>query len=183
MNRLRWKLNIARATLRREGKIGIALLFVSLLVYVTVLSPLLSQQAQLQQSINDLTRQAHASKTKAMNSPATTAEQLAAYYKFFPAQITAPKWLNKIFNTARTQHINLPEGKYRVVHERAGSLLRYEITLPVTGSYQKLHEFIAGVLSEIPVAALDSVTFERNKISNKLIDAKFKISLYLGQQT
>ena len=183
MNRLRWILIRSQASLRREGKIGLGLLLLAVLVYLTVLSPLLSQQAQLQQNISNLTRQAQASTSKTPSAPTTTAEQLLTYYRFFPAQSTAPDWLNKIFAAARIQRLELPEGKYRVIHERAGSLLRYEITLPVTGSYQQLHKFIASVLSEIPVAALDGVTFERNKISNALIDAKFKISLYLGQQT
>ncbi|MBI1425277.1 MAG: type 4a pilus biogenesis protein PilO [Gammaproteobacteria bacterium] len=181
VNRIHRILITGRSALRREGRLGLALLVLALLVYVTVLSPLYSQQLQLQQDIDDLNKQVHASLKQSMTEPTTTAEQLFTYYQFFPAQSTAPNWLNKIFTAARDQHLDLPEGKYRVIHERAGSLLRYEITLPVTGSYQQLHKFIAAVLSEIPIAALDGVTFERNKISNALIDAKFKISLYLGQ--
>lgn len=183
MNRARWILHKWRTRLSREGRLGLGLLLLCLIVYVAVLSPLFSQQQQLQQDISALNRQAHASRKQATAAPATTAEQLISYYRFFPSQKSAPTWLNKIFAAARTQRLDLPEGKYRVVHERAGSLLRYEITLPVTGSYRQLHKFIADVLNEIPVAALDGVTFERSKISNNLINAKFKISLYLGQST
>jgi len=172
-----------RISLRREGRLGIILLSLSLLTYFLALEPLQTQRQQLQQNVDDMSKQSVASSKQLKITPATTADQLLTYYKFFPSQTTAPDWLKKIYAAAQMQHLDLPEGKYRIMNERAGSLLRYEITLPVTGSYQQLHKFIGAVLSEIPVAALDSVTFERNKIGTELIDAKFKISLYLGQQT
>ncbi len=179
MNRLRWQIRLLFTALGREGSIGLGLLGIALIGYLFVLTPMESRLVQLHSDITSLTTRAH---TPAKHA-STTAEQLDTFYRFFPSQTSTPDWLDKIFTVARHQHLQLIQGKYRAKHERAGPLIRYQITLPVTGSYSQVHRFLAGVLTEIPNAALDGVTFKRQKIGNALVEAKIQISLYLGQQT
>lgn len=180
MNRLRWQLKTWLSVLGREGSLGLALLVASLVVYLITLNPIQSQLTNLQQDIDVLSTPEH---THAKPGPATTAEQLEAYYQFFPPQSSAPDWLDKIYKAARKQRLELIEGKYRAKPQRAGSLIRYEITLPVTGDYRQIQNFLAAVLTEVPVAALDGVTFERSKIGDAAVVAKIKLTLYLGQPT
>jgi Tfp pilus assembly protein PilO len=181
MNKLRWRIRIWLTILGREGSIGLGLLVITLFLYLLVLLPAQSRLQQLQQDLASLSAStAGASKSA---KAASTPEQLAAYYQFFPSQSSAPNWLDKIYKSAQELNLALPQGKYTLHNEQAGSLIRYEITLPVTGSYQQIHHFIASVLSQVPIAALDSVAFERSKIGDAQLAAKVKISLYLGQHT
>lgn len=179
MTRLRWQLRVVFASLGREGSIGLGVLGISLFAYLFVVIPTEARQVQLQKDVAAL-----ASHVQTAPTPANTAsDQLLAFYRFFPPQTSAPDWLDKIFNAARQQHLELVQGKYRARRERAGPLIRYQITLPISGSYSQLHRFLAVVLTEVPNAALDGVTFERRKIGDALVEAKIQISLYLDQQT
>lgn len=183
MKRLQWQIQSWLTRIGREGVLGLVLLGLGILVYLLVLPPLQTQLKQVQTDIDSLTFRKQALANTDKSKPVTAAGQLSAYYRHFPLQTSAPDLLQKMFAAAKHQHLELLEGKYRIKHERAGNLLRYEITLPVTGKYRQLHKFISTVLTEIPVVALDGVTFERNKIGNSLIDAKIRFSLYLGQAT
>jgi len=183
VKRLQWQVQSWLTRIGREGTLGLVLLGLGILAYLFILPPLQTRVKQAQADIASLTSRKQALANTEKSKPVTVTDQLYAYYRHFPLQTSAPDLLQKMFAAAKHQHLELLEGKYRIKHERAGSLLRYEITFPVSGNYLQLHKFIATVLTEIPVVALDSVTFERNKISNSLIDAKIRFSLYLGQAT
>jgi Tfp pilus assembly protein PilO len=181
--RLRKGLKRRLHQLSREGMIGLGLIMLSLGFYLAALQPAQSQLSQLQ---DDLLSQQEKIRSAAKSLQATQdppAEQLLAYYKFFPAQTTAPLWLEKIYQAARQQGIQLEQGDYQPVREKSARLLHYQITLPVKGSYLQLRKFLAAVLTEVPIASLDNISFERQKIGDQAIEAKIKLTLYLDQQT
>lgn len=169
--------------LSREGRLGLGLIVLGLGFYLAVLQPAEMQLAQLQ---DDALSQQEKIRTTAKSLQTTqtpAAEQLITYYKFFPAQTTAPTWLEKIYQAARNQGIQLEQGEYQVAREKSARLLHYQITLPVKGSYLQLRKFLATVLTDVPIASLDNISFERQKIGDQAIEAKIKLTLYLDQQT
>ncbi len=180
MNNLRWKLRVTAARLGREGMLGIGLLFLSLCVYTLVLQPTQTRINQLHAQLVTMasSKESGSGSNTAHNAPVT--EQLAAYYRFFPAQLSAPKWLGEIYKDAKAQNLVLTKGKYTPLHERAGKLIRYEINLPVSGNFQQIYRFISKVLKDIPYIALNSISYERRKIGETSIKAKIKFYLYLG---
>jgi len=181
MNKLRWQIRILTAKLGREGLVGIGMLALSFGVYLTILLPAEARIKQLQREIDTTIATDHMIAKNDNSKPVTIPERLAAYYRYFPPQSTAPDLLDKIYQAAKQQRLALNEGKYTATHERAGSLVRYEINLPVTGDYHQLHKFIGSVLNDIPVAALNGITYDRHKIGESAVDAKIKFSLYLGK--
>lgn len=183
MKRLLRHIRFWRSSLSREGKIGIGLLGLSLIAYFLLLTPAQLQLTQIQQDIMSLTAQSASVNKNKRSTPTSDSNKLLAFYRFFPPSTSAPDWLEKIFTAAQKQHLVLSKGKYRVKHQHAGSLLRYQIMFPITGNYRQLHEFLASVLTEVPNAALDGVSFERSKIGDAKVKAKIKITLYLGRQT
>ena len=62
-----------------------------------------------------------------------------------------------------------------------GKLWRYEIVLPVHGTYPQVRVFLAQVLTKIPHLALQSVSFERQKVGDAMIEANIRLTLYLGE--
>lgn len=181
MTGLWWRIKRSLIALGLEGTIGLALLASSLLAYFFVLIPAESRIGELNRNISSLSASAREPNKRLASAPVTAPAQLAAYYRFFPPETSTPDWLDKVFNAARKQRLELIEGKYRVRHERAGSLIRYQMTLPVKGTYAQVQHFIAAVLSEIPIAALKGVTFERHKIGDAVVEAKIQLTLYLGE--
>ena len=177
---LHFKRRVARIS--REGTVGLALLALCLAFYLSALRPtqvrldqLRANMASLHEKLQNTTKAMHANQD-------TPAEQLATYYKFFPAQSSTPVWLDKIYKAARDQNIRLEQGEYRANREKAGKLIRYQITMPVKGTYLQLRKFLAAVLTEIPIASLDHISFERQKIGDEAIDAKIKLTLYLDRE-
>lgn len=181
MKALRQQFRIWRSTLSREGRVGLGLLALSAAVYVFVLSPGQTGLANLAQEVDSLSAQAQRSAARPESRANTPSEQLAAYYRIFPATTSAPDWLDKIFAAAEAQHLQLIDGKYRETHARAGPLVLYHIDLPVAGRYGQVHRFLGTVLTAIPTIALDSVTFERHKIGDSVVQAHIRLTLYLGR--
>lgn len=108
-------------------------------------------------------------------------EQLANFYGAFPALDAAPDLLGKIYQAAGRHGLDLPHGEYRVKRERTGGLLRYQVILPVHGTYTQVRDFLAEVLKQIPFAALDHVSFERETIGQTRVEARISLTLYLGE--
>jgi len=183
MNALRWQIRGWLSRLGREGGVGLGLIFVSVVFYAAALYPAESRLAGLRAQVAQL-RHGHGARAD-RSAPVTQsrADRLAAYYQHFPPQTNSPELLAKIFHAAQAQNLELLEGKYRAKHERAGHLDRYQITLPVEGSYRQIRQFLAAVLREIPTAALDDVTFERRDVDNGTVKAQISLSLYVSSPT
>lgn len=183
VKRLLRRIRVLRKSLSREGNIGIVLLGLSLIAYFFLLAPAETRSVKLKHDVMSLSSLVHSTKNHKLQTPITASDELGAFYHFFPSSTSAPDWLEKIFSAAQKQHLELNEGKYRVKYQRAGTLIRYQIMFPITGNYRQIHAFLASVLSEVPNAALDGVRFERRKIGDTRIEAKIKITIYLGQKS
>lgn len=169
------------ALLSREGLLGGVLLIIGTGFAGLILYPAQQLRDQLQTQLTQLTAKANQPATKLARS--TPAEQLIEFYQFFPPQNSTPQWLDKIYRAARVHGIQLEQGNYATAQEKRARLLRYQLTLPVKGSYVQLRKFVATVLAAVPIASLDHISFERQKIGDQMIAAKIKLTLYLDQQT
>lgn len=183
MNGLRSILRFRLRQLGWPGITGLGLLVLCLAFFVFALLPAQKRLAQVAEQTVSLREQIqNAARTMAANRDAP-AEQLVAYYQFFPTDRSSPHWLEKIYQAAQDQNIVLEQGQYRTSPDRAGPLIRYQITLPVKGTYVQLRKFLAAALNIVPVLSLDQIDFERQKIGDLNIDAKVKLTLYLGQES
>lgn len=183
MIRLHWPSRRRLIRLSRAGSVGLGLFALCLTFYLSALRPAQNRLAQLQANMLSLHEKIRNTANSLRSNQDAPAEQLVTYYKFFPAQTTTPDWLNKIYAAARSQNLQLEQGDYRANREKAGKLIRYQITLPVKGTYLQLRQFVAAVLTEIPAASLDQISFERQKIGDEVIEAKIRLTLYLDQET
>lgn len=112
-----------------------------------------------------------------------TPAQLAAFYGYFPEDRSLPDWLEKIQQVATANGLSLNEGDYQIERDHTDRLLRCRIIFPVRARYLVIRRFIAGVLTNIPNVALDSVNFERPGIGAGVVDARIGLTLYLERGT
>lgn len=120
--------------------------------------------------------------SKALNGKARTpAEQLAEFYRIFPAERYSPQWLEKLVALAESRGLRLNEGEYKATRDKVGRLVRFQMVLPVKGEYPQIRKFLAALPSELPVVALENVQFERQKVADPGVEAKIKLVLYLEQ--
>ena len=60
-------------------------------------------------------------------------------------------------------------------------MLRYEITLPLTGSYSQIRSFLKNALAEIPVLSLDQVNLKKDRPGDGPVNADVRMTLHLLQ--
>lgn len=177
--RMRWMM---RRWLNYLGWPGIAAIGLLVVCPVWFLSSLRPMQLHLKEVRSDLALQSQrAARGEQANqdSMRSPAEQLAEFYRAFPAERYSPQWLEKLIAIAQQNNLVLNEGAYKTSREKVGRLVRYQIILPVRGQYPQIREFLAEIPAEIPIVALENVQFERENIADTNVEARIRLVLYL----
>jgi len=166
------------ATLGWPGVLGLLLLVGAAAMYLTVVQDRTARLAQLKSESASLkSRIDQAAKT---GIPETgSREELNQFYGFFRGT-TLTEWLNKLYGAAEAQKLVLEQGEYRLSPDKSGKLARYQITLPVKGTYLQIRQFVDQALIDVPVAALDDINFKREAIGATQLEARIKFTLYVG---
>lgn len=115
--------------------------------------------------------------------PGYSREALGAFYAFFPASNRLSGELRKIYQAAERHAVQLEQAEYRVAHDSATKLVRYQISLPLKGTYTQVRKFLAAALSEIPHLALESVQFERQRVGDTALEARVMLVMFLGTES
>jgi hypothetical protein len=161
------------------GISGLALCVVSVAIAVTAITARLSELDALREQNRGL--QAQLATDGTSRAKATREEEMLTFYGFFPPLSTLPDWLDRIYSAAEKNGVALEVGEYRLVQEKGWRLARYQLTLPVKGSYTQIRGFIAQVLTDVPAAALDEIGFRRDTVGTDRIDVRVRLTLYLGR--
>jgi len=174
--RLVWRR--AFAALAWPGILGLALLVIAAAVYLYQVQPKTAQLAGLKQDSASLKlRIEQAAKS---GIPETSdQEELNKFYGFF-SDTALSDWLEKLYAAAAKQKLVLEQGEYRITPSKNGNLVRYQITLPVKGSYLQIRQFVAQALTDVPVAALEDISFKREAIGAAEVETRIKLTLFLG---
>lgn len=160
----------------------VGLLVLSGGVYFSVIAPARHELNAIRYNLSSLQKLVHSTaKANAESIRSASPNKLAVFYQYFPAERSLPDWLEKIHDAAKVNELLLKQGDYRIAHDNGGKLLRYQIKLPLHGSYLNIRKFLSTVLAENPAASLDNVKFERQRIGDSAIDATIELSLYLGR--
>lgn len=177
---LRWLKRRWLELLGKPGVVGIGLLAICLPFYFSAIVP---AQERLNSARRDAVSLQEKIKLEARGVKVARPpeEQLAEFYKMFPSDKNLPQWLGKIFDSAQNQGISLDQGEYKVIPDKTGSLIGFQMTLPIKGEYPKIRQYLAGLMADIPILSLENVQFDRQKVGETTVDAKVKLVLYLEQ--
>jgi len=156
---------------RELGALGIAALVLLAgvaLFRLIALAPLNAQSAQFAEPV---TRQASAPE-------ASTAERVGAVYAFLKKDEQATDWLAKLHGIGAATGVQTKSATYRS-QPTDGRILRYEIVLPVTGTYPQIRDFLRRSLDEIPVLSLDQVSLKRESRKDGTLHAELRMTLHM----
>jgi hypothetical protein len=177
MNRFTHALNHQLRQLGWPGVAGIGILLFSASFYLSSSLPAAEEAALMRDSIaGEMKTRADASQAARGSSPA---EQLKTFYGYFPPARQLPDQLARIYGFAGKQGLQLRQGEYRLIQETNAKLERYQVTLPLRGSYTQVRQFLAEVMNEMPVASLDDLKFEKQQIGDPTIEAQIRITLFM----
>jgi hypothetical protein len=172
-----WSIRRQVSTLGWPGVGGAVLIALSLAFVASALLPLDARIRELKTDVEELRAKLQAAPSVA--GAASGGDSLSNFYAFFPPLGSTPEWLQRIFGLAEAQGLRLEAGEYKLKRERDFRLVRYELTLPVRGSYPQIREFVSQVLTEVPASSLDDISLRREDSGSSTVEARIRMTLHL----
>lgn len=176
---LSWHTRRTVEQLGLPGIAGLGLLAFCAMFYVANEAPLHKEVQSLQHETVVMQARSKPTPEQVRQQPN---RQLEAFYESFPAVRAAPDSLGLLRQTALEQGVALEQGEYHLVRNGTDKLVRYEISLPVKADYMHLRKFLSRLLADMPHVMLESVDFQRQKISDTMLDAQVKLTLFLVER-
>jgi hypothetical protein len=113
--------------------------------------------------------------------PAGGAEaNLAAYYRTLGDPNRAEDYLRQIFHLAAAANVEVDKGEYKWQFDKASDIFKYQLDLPVKGSYPAVRQFCESVLAGLPHASLDEMAFKRETIQDTQPEVRLRFTLYMS---
>jgi Tfp pilus assembly protein PilO len=148
------------------GLASIALLAAALLLSNFAVKPLQERTQLLKESAARQARKADTSQS---------GDKVAAVYQFLEKEEQTTDWLAKLHGIGVATGVQLKSASYQTP-KTEGRIVRYEIALPVAGSYTQIRDFLKRALAEMPVLSLDSISLKRGEGA---IQAELRLTLHM----
>ena len=156
-------MNIARVFQRLRTELGLlgmgslVLIVCGVSFQAAVLQPLDARRNALEQRIAQGFAQG-----RGAQSDAAPGASLPRFYRHFESAEDAPTQLARLHGIGKAAGLDLRSAQYRV--DKGGPrIVRYEITLPLSGTYAQIRSFLTHALVEIPVLSLDQVSLKKDR--------------------
>jgi Tfp pilus assembly protein PilO len=180
MNPVLLNLHRLRYYLGLSGLFGLAAAMAGLVIYLFAELPA-ERQLQARQ---DQWLQLRTHPTAVFAKPARKDDSAALeeFYRQFPAMTSLPDLLYTLHAVAEAHGIMLDHGEFKFGNEEGGKLLRYQITLPVKGSYPHLRNFIDEAAHKLPTMGLSEISLKREAVGDSQVQAKLDFVLYISEK-
>lgn len=179
MKRLMWLLRRRSALFALST--GVALIVASLALQALVVKPLEQhvealqverngpRDAMLERLGDDLARQ---------DSPQA---QLSSFHGYFARDEGLTHRLARVHAIARSLGLEIKRAEYRLNSQPERKLDRYQMVVPIQGSYLMVRAFITAALAALPTLSLEQVQFQRQNVGDDAVDAQISFTFYLAK--
>lgn len=111
--------------------------------------------------------------------PART--RLDGFYRHFQRDDGLTGRLARIHAIALGLGLEIKRADYRLDSQPGRRLDRYQMTLPVQGSYPTVRAFVSAVLRELPTVSLEQLQFQRKDLAEGQVDTQISFILHLAK--
>jgi hypothetical protein len=139
---------------------------------LAVLRPMQASNAQLEERVARQAPRAAAGET------GNTAGEVAQVYAYLQKDEETTDWLAKLHGIGAATGVQLKSASYRS-EKAAGRIVRYEMVLPLAGSYPQIRDFLQRARSEIPVMSIDQLTLKRESRSQGAVQAELRVTFHM----
>lgn len=108
---------------------------------------------------------------------ARSAEKLAEFYRFLESGEATTDALAKLHAIGTASGVQLQSATYST-RDAGARLERYEMVLPLTGSYAQIRDFLKRSLADIPALSLDQMSLKRASRADGAIQAELRLTLH-----
>lgn len=169
LQRLGWPL------LAGTGLLLLVLLYgASLVPQWQQVNALRDQHAQLAEQVRQLKRGERQVAVQA-------ADPLQDLHRQLPAQPQATEAIERLYALARAEKITLARGEYALGVDPKTRLARYQILLPLRGSYPQIRRFLHALLGQMPALVLEDIDLQRKRIGDSELTGRIRMTLYLSR--
>jgi hypothetical protein len=173
------QLSRLRAQLGSAGLLALGLIGLAFALNLLVVQPLQAKKAALGSALS-------ARQAQSPGQPvARPGEKLAGVYRHLERDEATTDWLAKLYAIGKATGVAVQSGSYRPAPPAEGGpgrIERYEIVLPVGGTYPQLRDFLGRALAEIPVLSLDQLSLKREGRGAAEVQAELKMTLHMVKQ-
>lgn len=161
---------------------GCALLALALLLLAVL--PGWHARTDLQQALQAAAEQRLAIAEGRLSPPqAAPGEALERFHRSLPAQLDATSAIDRLYVLAGQQRIVLARGEYALGLDPKTRLARYQILLPIRGSYPQLRRFLHALQAELPALVLEDLDVQRKRIAEPELSGRLRLTLYLSRSS
>lgn len=175
MNKLRWLAR--RHAFELALWCGIALAALVLIADNALVQPL-QQRLRTLEAASELGGDGERERATAARA-GTPAQQLTDFYAHFERSPKLTELLARLMTIAKASGLELASAEYRLSSSGEQRLQRYQVVLPVSGSYKMIRVFVARALRELPTMSLDLVQLERETIGDTTVEAHISFTFHL----
>lgn len=165
----------------RQGKLStIIYLLVGLMLVGSVLEVSRSywQLKKLQEEVVVTEKKVH--QLKLIDSNPTQQQSPTDFLNTMQKDKLVESDLNRIFEIAFKNDIDLPQGDYQWTVDPLSSYSKFQITYPVVAPYSSVEKFVTQVLLEMPWMSLNTFDIKRNAIGDAEVNADLVFTMYFG---
>ena len=163
------------------GLAGLAMLVLALSYGLVGLLPDWESLQSLSQQTREATEYLAKVEDGSVAAPVVPQRQLDDFRSKLPSQPQATLAIDKIYALAAQERITLSRGEYSLGVDPKTHLARYQILLPVRGSYPQLRRFLHALLGQLPAVVVEDVEFQRKKIADTDLSGRIRMTLYLSR--
>jgi len=179
MNRVEWLSRRGVHLLGWQGLVGSALMIATLVCSGVVLLPLANQLKDMRSKpeARDPPASVVSADFEVRLTPQTRLEQVYAY---LASGKSIEDQLAEVHVAAQASGLLLRRAEYRQTEGPTHRIRRYDVILPVTGTYAQIRHFVNVVLGANPMAALRSISFQRKRIADHQVESEIVLRFYVG---
>lgn len=163
------------------GLAGMAMLVLALSYGLVGLLPNWESLQSLSQQTREATEYLAKVEDGSVAAPVVPQRQLDDFRSKLPSQPQATVAIDKIYALAAQERITLSRGEYSLGVDPKTQLARYQILLPVRGSYPQLRRFLHALLGQLPAVVLEDVELQRKNIADTDLTGRIRMTLYLSR--
>lgn len=163
-----------------QAQTGLSLIVMGLLLLLTVTLPEAHALKALKADITELKSSHQASTFQENIKPEIDITE--QFYALLPAQKEVNVKIAQILQTASDSGLKIEKVEYTTQSTASAALLKYQIKLPLTGTYIQIRQFVTRTLNAQPSLALSDINFKRDDIGSDLVESNIQFTLYLKQE-
>lgn len=176
---------ILHEQLQRLGRVGLAsalLVLATLVMALAVLLPQWLAVRELRAAEADASIQVgrlERGELKVVIKPEQQA--IDSLRQQLPGQPQATELIDRLYRLASAERISLARGEYALGIDPKTQLARYQIVLPVSGSYPQIRGFLQALLGQLPTLVLEDLELQRKQIGDSELSGRLRMTLYLSR--